>query len=192
MNPETDLVYYKDEKNGSFMSGGYKINSEMFGNMKPMFVMNDLYSEEDFEKQEKKNLKKENTNASKQKGGNGLLFSSIFKDMAVPAGLLYLQQTIDTDGKSLFIDDNSDDDDNDKNKRSKKNKILNLKKIKENEVVSDSLYDRLVDMVSPQNKKNYNRKSRKISNKKNDKNKQSGKNKKKINLQRKKTQKKRK
>ncbi len=119
MNPETDLIFYKD-KDGSYMSGGYKIQSELFEHIISS-KHNGLESILD-----------------KQQGGS-LLISDAFKDLVIPAGLLFLQQTYTT-----------------KNIENKDGFSKNV------EVCSEDLYDRLVNMVSPTKKKNFNRKSRKM------------------------------
>ena len=80
-----DLVVYKQGKD--IISGGYKIDS--------LFLNNNISP-------------LNNNNNSKQIGGN---FSSIFSNLAVPAGLLLLQQTttkksLDTIIDKSVIDDN--------------------------------------------------------------------------------------
>ena len=74
-----------------------------------------------------------NTN-SKQKGGH---FANMFKDLAVPAGLLFIQQTYKPN-KDTFktINDNVNH-------------------------IQDSVYDKLLELVTPNERKNYNIKSRK-------------------------------
>lgn len=83
-----DLVVYKE--GNQIISGGYKIDSLFLNNnISPLNNNN-------------------NNNNSSQIGGN---FSSIFSNLAVPAGLLLLQQTttkksLDTIIEKSIIDDN--------------------------------------------------------------------------------------
>lgn len=105
LSPE-DLVYY--EKDGKIMSGGYAIESLLMkGKIAPMST----------------------ANTHTQKGGS---VSSIFKNMAVPAGLLLLQQEV-------------------------KNKQYDYKN---NEHVEDDLHDKLLDLISPEEKKTFSIKTR--------------------------------
>ena len=112
LSPE-DLVYY--EKDGKIMSGGYAIESLLMkGKIPPMST----------------------SNTHGQKGGN---VSSIFKNMAVPAGLLLLQQEV-------------------------KNKQYNYKN---NNHIEDSLHDKLLDLISPEEKKTFSIKTRRNNPQKN-------------------------
>jgi hypothetical protein len=103
-----DLVIFKEGKN--IMSGGYKINSLFLNNnISPM----------------------ENNNCQTQHGGN---VSSIFSNLAVPAGLLLLQQN--TTKKSLTT--------------------LRTK----GQVISEDLHDKLLNHTHKHNKVHHNRKTK--------------------------------
>lgn len=83
-----------------------------------------------------------NTNVNVTNIQNGGSFSSMFKDLAVPAGLLYLQQNFNPQSKILS----------------------NI--VKQGEVINDSLYDNLVDLVSKNKRIKHNAKTRKERRKK--------------------------
>jgi len=103
-----DLVVFKEGKN--IMSGGYKINSLFLdNNISPMT----------------------SNNKSNQTGGN---VSSIFSNLAVPAGLLLLQQK--TTKKSIDS--------------------INM----ESKVISEDLHDKLLNHVKKDKKIKHNRKTR--------------------------------
>lgn len=129
MNPDKDLVFYKD-KDGSYMSGGYKIQSELFEN-----------TIKNTEETQMQNI--ESDSPLHNQNGGSLLFSEMFKDMIVPAGLLFLQQNYK--GSKKTIKDIS---------------VGNL--LKETEMIGDDLYDKLVGLVTPNKKKRHNIKTRKM------------------------------
>jgi len=101
-----DLVFERDDNN-NIICGGYKINSTM-----PLVGV-------------------ENKNS--QYGGN---IGGILNNLAVPAGLFFLQQTL----------------------TSNNNNISNTYENIESDVVDSSLYDNLLNMVS--DKKKFNKKTR--------------------------------
>jgi len=78
-----------------------------------------------------------------QNGGGSVVSSvaSIFKGLAVPAGLFYMQQNLNVGAK------------NSSNSREIK--------LSEKEVVHSDLYERLLDMARPETKKTFVRKTRK-------------------------------
>jgi hypothetical protein len=115
-----DCVYNKTP-DGKIMVGGYSLNSIL--SEYPIMNSNTNVSPSDI-----------------QKGGSN--FASLFKDLAVPAGLLYLQQ----------------------NFNSKEKPIGNL--VKDAGIIQDSIYDNLVDLVSVKSRKKHNAKTRKEKNKK--------------------------
>ena len=80
-------------------------------------------------------------NGNSQKGGN---VSDIFNNLAVPAGLLYMQQSI----SSSFPSNN-----------------------KEDEVITDTLYDRLLGLATGDDKSEKKRQTRRKKNKNNKNNK---------------------
>jgi hypothetical protein len=115
-----DCVYNKTA-DGKIMVGGYSLNSIL----SEFPIMNS------------------NTNVAPsdiQKGGSN--FASLFKDLAVPAGLLYLQQNFNAKQKPLG----------------------NL--VKDAGIIQDSIYNNLVDLVSVKSRKKHNVKTRKERNKK--------------------------
>ena len=83
-----------------------------------------------------------NTNVNVESIQNGGNFASLFKDLAVPAGLLYLQQNFNP-----------------------KSKILSNVG-KHGSIIEDSLYDNLVDLVSKNKRIKHNAKTRKERSKK--------------------------
>tara|TARA_Y100000780_G_scaffold220301_1_gene227533 strand:+ start:3346 stop:3771 length:426 start_codon:yes stop_codon:yes gene_type:complete len=113
---------YTKSKDGETMIGGYTVDS-ILTHYPPM--------------NSNTNSDNSNTNSntnSKQKGGH---FANMFKDLAVPAGLLFIQQTYKPN-KDTFktINDNVNH-------------------------IQDSVYDKLLELVTPNERKNYNIKSRK-------------------------------
>lgn len=103
-----DLVFNKQD--GKIMSGGFLINN--------IFLNNDAPA-----------LKTNNADLDRQLGGSKLdkNVSSIFKDLAVPAGLLYLQE------KSV--------------------PHYRPENYGSNEVVEDTLYDKLLKLAEPNSNK---------------------------------------
>ena len=143
MNPSKDLVFYKD-KDGSYMSGGYSIQSELFESVvnrvnegDGLGVMGDVTTD---------NNTKLSSFTNSQTGGSTILMSEVFKNLAVPTGLLFLQQTFP---RTQHKDD------------IKKNTISGSNNGQD--IYEESLYDKLVSMVSPNKKKNYNRKTRRVN-----------------------------
>lgn len=130
---EQDLVFYKN-KDGNIMSGGYLIKS-MNNNLTQMVNSNEKHKDI----------------TDNQRGGG---LPDILHNLAVPAGLLYLQQTFNTDN-NVYENNNS-------NTKSTKNETYK----KSNKVVEPSLYEKLVNMVSNNNKKNRKNKTRKNNNRK--------------------------
>lgn len=106
-----ELVFYTDK--GNIQSGGYKIDNILMNNDMPAMVT--------------KNSGKKYKNDSEN-------VSDVFKDLAIPAGLLYLQQPPVT----KYPQKNSGD-----------------------EVVEDSLYNRLLKMASEESERNINKKHKK-------------------------------
>lgn len=119
-----DCVYNK-MPDGSIMVGGYTLNSILSEH--PI-----MYS----------NTNTDNNDATiNQSGGS---YSSIFTDLAVPAGLLYLQQNFKPN-----------------------NNIKTL--VKDIGIIQDSLYDNLIGLVSKTDKRKHNIRSRKVRNNKKNK-----------------------
>lgn len=118
-----DLVFYKDSE--GVHAGAYMINSKMLNNLTPVCEI------------------------SQGGGGTATAGSSIanmLSGLAVPAGLLMLQQEY---GKNIRV-----------------------KKTNTNGVVDTSLYDKLVDLANVENKKKYRetlRKTKRITGYKKDK-----------------------
>tara|TARA_B100000902_G_scaffold396823_1_gene458859 strand:+ start:516 stop:884 length:369 start_codon:yes stop_codon:yes gene_type:complete len=111
-----DLVYC--QSGGKIHAGGYEINSNLLRNGNaPMLTFND----------------------KKMTGGS---YGSIFKDLAVPAGLLYLQQNVS--GKKF------------QNKQS--------------DVINDSLFDKLFNLAKVEPIKKLTKKRRNTNKKKTRKN----------------------
>jgi hypothetical protein len=102
-----DIVFNTNE-NGDVTAGGFSVNSCLLkSGLSPITTMN----------------------GSSQKGGS---VSEIFKNLAVPAGLLYMQQSL----ASSFPSDNN------------------------NETVSDALYDKLLNLATDKPKLQKKKKSR--------------------------------
>jgi hypothetical protein len=115
-NPD-DLVFYQE--GGNIMSGGFSINNMFLSGNQPAL---------------------KTMNSSKfQEGGS---ISSIFKDLAVPAGLFHLQQN----PTKHFIPST----------------------FGSNEVVEDTLYDKLLKLMEPDNDKRK-KQTKKVKNSKNNK-----------------------
>lgn len=112
LNPENDLVFY--EKDNQLFGGGYKLESELL-------------------KSSIKN-KSQNTNLT---GGN--LLNGI-KDLAVPIGLLYVQNKAK---KNFYKYENN------------------------NETIDDNIYDQLLNMMKPDEKKQQSIKTKKSKTKNN-------------------------
>lgn len=120
-----DCVYNKT-KDGKVMVGGYSLNSIL--SQYPLMSSNTNVKAGDI-----------------QSGGNG--FAKMFQDLAVPAGLLYLQQSFNP----------------------KRDTFKNL--VKDVDVIPDGIYDSLVNLVSKDSRRKHNAKTRKERNKKNKTNK---------------------
>ena len=90
-----------------------------------------------------------------QKGGSAAL-SSIFKNLAVPSGLLFQpeRQTGGGEKKTVYYDEEAEDDD---------------KNQKEEEVLNQDIYEKLLQMIEVNEKslKKKTQKERKSTNKKN-------------------------
>jgi hypothetical protein len=103
-----DLVFNTD-KNGDITAGGFSVDSCLLkSGVSPITTINN----------------------GSQKGGS---VSEIFKDLAVPAGLLYMQQSLAT----AYSSGNGD------------------------EIISDSLYDKLLNLATDKPKVQKKKKSRK-------------------------------
>jgi hypothetical protein len=115
-NPD-DLVFYQE--GGNIMSGGFSINNMFLSGNQPVL---------------------KTMNSSKfQEGGS---ISSIFKDLAVPAGLFHLQQN--------------------------PTKHFLPSTFGSNEVIEDTLYDKLLKLMEPDNDKRK-KQTKKVKNYKNNK-----------------------
>ena len=115
-NPD-DLVFYQE--GGNIMSGGFSINNMFLsGNQPALKTMNSIKFQE---------------------GGS---ISSIFKDLAVPAGLFHLQQN--------------------------PTKHFLPSTFGSNEVIEDTLYDKLLKLMEPDNDKRK-KQTKKVKNSKNNK-----------------------
>ena len=115
-NPD-DLVFYQE--GGNIMSGGFSINNMFLSGNQPAL---------------------KTMNSSKfQEGGS---ISSIFKDLAVPAGLFHLQQN--------------------------PTKHFLPSTFGSNEVIEDTLYDKLLKLMEPDNDKRK-KQTKKVKNSKNNK-----------------------
>lgn len=106
LNPENDLVFY--EKDNQLFGGGYKLDSELL-------------------KQSIKDKSKD-INLS-----GGSLLNSI-KDLAVPVGLLYVQNKAK---KNVYKYENN------------------------NDIIDDNIYDELLNMMKPEDQKQYSIKTKK-------------------------------
>lgn len=129
---EHDLVFTKD-RDGNIKSAGYVIQplstTIMSTEYNSEFPMEESYEE--------------NENIHNQEGGR---LSTLFGNLAVPAGLFYLQQTFQPD--------------------------KSLKTLKNNtNIIEESLYDKLLNMVDIKKQKRYNKQTRKQEQKKKQKNK---------------------
>lgn len=143
---QNELVMFKSDKNDIIQSGGYKINSILKKYNTP--VMKSLNAN---------SLKKINNTKDKN-----YKISSIYDDLAIPAGLLYLQDVSNEMIKNNDIISNM----NNLNKNT-----INLDNIKDNknELIEDSLYDKLLKLASSTlDKSNKSEKNNK-GNKKDDK-----------------------
>jgi hypothetical protein len=122
---DNEFVLNKN-KDGTYKGGGYDVNSILLHEgISPIITYNDA-----------DNYKMSSVNT--QHGGgfaNVNLVSKLFDNLAVPAGLLYLQQSVKPT-----------------------NKLLNLQT---NNTIENTLYDKLVSLVHTSSKKNYNNKTRK-------------------------------
>ena len=104
-----DLVFSKNS-DGGLQSGGYKVNSVFLKNQVP--IMTTL-----------------NSPRSQKGGAVAHAIGDIFSDLAVPAGLLYMQQAYTPSNK--------------------------YDTIHQDKVASESLYDKLLNMVIPEKRKLY-------------------------------------
>jgi hypothetical protein len=118
---ENELVMFKNDKSNVIQSGGYKINSILKKYNTPL--MRSL------------NTNSENNNEKKNK------ISSIYDELAIPAGLLYLQDV----SKKIINNNDIINNMNNLNKNS-----INMDNIKYNkkELIDDSLYDKLFKLAS--------------------------------------------
>jgi hypothetical protein len=109
---ENDLVIYKNNK--KVMSGGYEVNS---------LLLNDNLSAI------------HNENNGTQVGGEKV--SNLFSNMAIPAGLLMIQEA---------------------------NKVSHYETMYHDEMFDNSLYEKLLEHVSPKQRKLYNKRTRRSNN----------------------------
>ena len=111
-----DMIY--NNKNGTINVGQYKLNNALLeNNISPYVTFN------------------------QHGGGTELVFSELFKNLAVPSGLLYLQQTMNTSSANI------------------------LDEVSEN-VIKPDLYNSLLQLVSPTKPKNTKQKNTKRRKKK--------------------------
>ena len=104
-----DLVFYQDNKSGNIMSGGYNINSILLKEgIAPMTTYNTNLS-----------------GGSKLENNNNI--SSIFDNLAVPAGLFYYDQKAGSNDQNI--------------------------EYKNTEPISEDLHDKLFKLVEINNKK---------------------------------------
>jgi hypothetical protein len=122
MEPNKDMVIYKQD--GTYSGGGYKIRSEWLNSNLPPMMDIDM-----------------NTENINQSGGGFTL--GVLEGLAVPAGLLYLQQTLPLSTQSKS------------------------KPIKEEEkgTFQSSMYDKLLDLAQIASQTKKQRKTRKQNNK---------------------------
>ena len=111
-----DLVIYN--KDGEVMAGGFKVET-IYGDNSPLITLN---------------------SSNNQNGGS---VGEIFADLAVPAGLLFMQQTFPNKYK--------------------------FETISHENAISDSMHDKLLSMVSPNKRLHHNIKTRKRRGRKNTK-----------------------
>ena len=122
-----DLIFYSEGE--SIYSGGFKVNSVLLKNgMSPLYTVNN----------------------GQNGGGNNV--SDLFKDLAIPSGLLYLPTKMNGGN----FDHNTDEKDSET--------------CEDNEdYVSEDIHDKLLSLVSVENK-NKNKNSRKKKQKNSNKN----------------------
>ena len=121
---DTNDFVFKKNKDGSFQSGGYKFNSSFLeNNYSPITSY------------------KPNDNGFNQTGGNPAI-TQVFSNIAIPAGLLLLQQTFN----AKYTD--------------------NIISNKKPELVEQSLYDKLLNIASINNYKKKPRTPKNLDNKK--------------------------
>ena len=123
----SDLVYNKTV-DGEFQSGGYKITPYMFG--------------------EGAMVSSGGVEENSQTGGSVAALSGL-KELAVPAGLMYLQQTVGQNNRTQGT--------------------VSKKLHEEVEVLSNDIYDDLLMLVSPEQRRLLDNKTRKRRGKKNQK-----------------------
>lgn len=127
---ENELVMFKSDKNDVIQSGGYKINNILKKYNTP--IMNSLNTNS-----------LNNSHSDKDKKDK---VSQIYNDLAVPAGLLYLQDM----SKQILHNNDTVSNMNNLNKNSINLNNINMNDIKysKNEVIDDSLYDKLFKLAS--------------------------------------------
>ena len=128
---DNNFAFTQNSK-GDIIAGGYKLQTEFTKG-------NSMVS-----------LSNGNNN---QSGGS---FTSVLKDLAVPAGLFYLQQNYNKISKPYESAKQI-------NKNTKKNKSSKIS-YNTDYVISENLFDKLLAMVEPQEKKNLDIKTRKRKN----------------------------
>lgn len=126
---QNELVMFKNDKNDIIQSGGYKINSILKKYNMPI-------------------MKSLNTNSIKKTGSNNDnktdKISLIYDDLAIPAGLLYLQNI----SKQMINNNDIIGNMNDLNKNSINIGNSGNSKYNKNELIEDSLYDKLFKLAS--------------------------------------------
>ena len=128
-----DLVYYT--KNGQIQAGGYSINSTLLKNNIP--AVNTYTGGGKKHKPTKINMS-DNENESK--------VSDKFNNMVIPAGLLYLDQTINNN--------------NNNNNNNSDNAYGPIEICEMDDVVSDDLYSKLVDLAEIKEKEHQKKSTR--------------------------------
>ncbi len=143
-NPSTHLVYLTN-KNGEMMSGGYTVQNTLFENNIPLYLTGGDMSHD-----------------SRDRSGNISQFSDLFTDLAVPAGLfimppLYKPRMIQctyTNTSTLKHGGKNEDEDDDNNGDNNGDDDSNNGSNDEqhggtSQVINESLYDKLLSLVSP-------------------------------------------
>lgn len=154
---DNELVFYK--KNGEIQSGGYKVESLLMKQGKsPMVTLNDTIQTGGGENTKSKSKSKSNSKSSSKETDNYL---SLFKDLAVPTGLFYIQNNING-----IIEDNQSQCQN--------NNYITEDK---DEILDEKIYNQLLQIVNPNinngngnGNKHIKSKSRKVHVKNNSKN----------------------
>jgi hypothetical protein len=143
-----DLIFYKE--GGNIMSGGFSVESILLNKGEsPMYTANSL-SRLEREEEEEEDVQKGGKH--KQKQSEGKQVSSVFKNLAVPTGLLY-QPSKESNKRSHFnynenydvesMAESMDESNNKDNNKSNKGK----KEIGSNLVISEDIHSLLMKMA---------------------------------------------